>query len=158
MSRIQAPNRSMTIAGKPMTSQDVKLIPVSASLYILQFQTFPSSFDITWQFLHLHTSRPLMRCPDWALYKWSEWMTVEVSRQSATRNCEWRTWGPSWWLERDSNPRPFGRKATNLPTSHHAQPFLCVTIASGSLPTSFSSLLKAFFYSRGSRPRSIPKG
>ena len=27
---------------------------------------------------------------------------------------------PTWWLERDSNPRPFGRKATNLPMSHHA--------------------------------------
>ena len=27
---------------------------------------------------------------------------------------------PTWRLERDSNPRPFGRKATNLPMSHHA--------------------------------------
>src|SRR6218665_2341485 len=27
---------------------------------------------------------------------------------------------PTWWLERDSNPRPFGRKATNLLMSHHA--------------------------------------
>ena len=26
----------------------------------------------------------------------------------------------TWWLERDSNPRPFRRKATNLPMSHHA--------------------------------------
>src|SRR6218665_2282167 len=25
---------------------------------------------------------------------------------------------PAWRLERDSNPRPFGRKATNLPMSH----------------------------------------
>ena len=27
---------------------------------------------------------------------------------------------PTWRLERDSNPRPFGRKVTNLPMSHHA--------------------------------------
>src|SRR6218665_2347331 len=27
----------------------------------------------------------------------------------------------TWWLERDLNPRPFGRKAPNLPMSHHAQ-------------------------------------
>src|SRR6218665_1642585 len=27
---------------------------------------------------------------------------------------------PTWQPERDSNPRPFGRKATNLPMSHHA--------------------------------------
>src|SRR6218665_3398818 len=26
---------------------------------------------------------------------------------------------PTWRLKRDSNPRPFGRKATNLPMSHH---------------------------------------
>ena len=35
-----------------------------------------------------------------------------------------------WWLEWDSNPRPFGRKATNLPMSHHAPPyvFMCIFI------------------------------
>src|SRR6218665_1751254 len=27
---------------------------------------------------------------------------------------------PTWRLEQYSNPRPFGRKATNLPMSHHA--------------------------------------
>ena len=27
---------------------------------------------------------------------------------------------PTWQLERDSNPRPFGRKAPNLPMSHYA--------------------------------------
>src|SRR6218665_3629767 len=27
---------------------------------------------------------------------------------------------PMWLQERDSNPRPFGRKATNLPMSHPA--------------------------------------
>src|SRR6218665_3433679 len=26
---------------------------------------------------------------------------------------------PTWQLERDSNTRPFGRKATNLPMHHH---------------------------------------
>src|SRR6218665_2060543 len=26
---------------------------------------------------------------------------------------------PMWWPEWDSNPRPFGRKAMNLPMSHH---------------------------------------
>src|SRR6218665_1549996 len=29
---------------------------------------------------------------------------------------------PTWRLERDSNPRPFGRKATNLPMSHQCPP------------------------------------
>jgi len=28
--------------------------------------------------------------------------------------------GPTWLPERGKNPRPFGRKATNLPMSHHA--------------------------------------
>ena len=27
---------------------------------------------------------------------------------------------PTWWLERESNPRPFGRQALTLPISHHA--------------------------------------
>ena len=27
---------------------------------------------------------------------------------------------PTWRREQDSNPRPFGRKASNLPMSHHA--------------------------------------
>src|SRR6218665_1625045 len=27
---------------------------------------------------------------------------------------------PTWWLERDLNLQPFGRKAPNLPVSHHA--------------------------------------
>ena len=46
---------------------------------------------------------------------------VRVSRRSATDN-----WGkvlpkvPTWQLEGDSNPWPFGRKAPNLPMSHHA--------------------------------------
>src|SRR6218665_1668202 len=29
---------------------------------------------------------------------------------------------PTWRLERDSNPQPFGGKAMNLPMSHHAPP------------------------------------
>src|SRR6218665_2390921 len=33
---------------------------------------------------------------------------------------------PTWRLERDSNTRPFGRKATNLPLSRHAQKKLAV--------------------------------
>ena len=47
---------------------------------------------------------------------------VEVSRRSATGNCEWRTCPGSLRdrLEQNSNPRPFGRKTTNLPMSHHA--------------------------------------
>ena len=32
---------------------------------------------------------------------------------------------PTWRLERDSKPRPFGRKATNLPMSHHAPHHSC---------------------------------
>ena len=35
---------------------------------------------------------------------------------------------PTRRLERDSNPRPFGRKATNLPISHHA-PRLCMSFS-----------------------------
>ena len=47
----------------------------------------------------------------------------------------------TWRLEWGSNPRSFGRKATNLPMSHHAPPlgplsFLCVTNLSGSSPFS----------------------
>ena len=34
------------------------------------------------------------------------------------------TWRPEW----ESNPRPFGRKETNLPMSHHAPHILCVSI------------------------------
>ena len=48
---------------------------------------------------------------------------VKVSRRSATGNCEWRTCprSPNMWRpERNSIPRPFGRKAPNLPMSHHA--------------------------------------
>src|SRR6218665_2514814 len=26
---------------------------------------------------------------------------------------------PTWWLERDSNPQPFGQNGTNLPMNHH---------------------------------------
>ena len=32
-----------------------------------------------------------------------------------------------WWLERDSNPRPFGRKAPNLPMSYHAHAILVMS-------------------------------
>jgi len=47
---------------------------------------------------------------------------VGVSRWSATGNCEWRT---CWRLLRGGHSgiltqEPFGRKATNLPMSHHA--------------------------------------
>ena len=28
--------------------------------------------------------------------------------------------GPTWWLERDSNKRPSGRKASTLPMRQHA--------------------------------------
>jgi len=27
---------------------------------------------------------------------------------------------PTWWLERDSKPWPFGQKASNLPMGHYA--------------------------------------
>src|SRR6218665_3671642 len=40
---------------------------------------------------------------------------------------------PTWRLERDSNPRPFGRKATNLPMSHNTPFLICAPLnASGS--------------------------
>src|SRR6218665_1836095 len=29
---------------------------------------------------------------------------------------------PTWWLERDSNPRPSGRKASTLPMRQHVPP------------------------------------
>src|SRR6218665_2518781 len=32
---------------------------------------------------------------------------------------------PTWRPERDSNPRPSGLKALNLPINHHAPPYLC---------------------------------
>src|SRR6218665_2999708 len=35
---------------------------------------------------------------------------------------------PSWRLERESNSRPFGRKATNLPKSHHAPQYIYIFI------------------------------
>ena len=38
-----------------------------------------------------------------------------ISHGSATGNCEWRTCPR---LERDSNPWPFGRKASTLPMRH----------------------------------------
>src|SRR6218665_1338446 len=36
----------------------------------------------------------------------------------------------TWWQERDSNPRPFGRKAMNLPMSHHTPTFLSFPVLS----------------------------
>ena len=48
---------------------------------------------------------------------------TELTRQSATGNCKWRTCPRSLTtrrLEWDLNPRPSGRKAANLPLSHHA--------------------------------------
>src|SRR6218665_1355393 len=47
---------------------------------------------------------------------------VGVSRRSALATAsEGLAQGPyTWRLERDSDPRPFGRKASNLPMNHHA--------------------------------------
>src|SRR6218665_2666696 len=36
----------------------------------------------------------------------------------------------TWWLKRDLNPRPFGRKAANLPMSHHAPQFIHLFVTS----------------------------
>ena len=33
---------------------------------------------------------------------------------------------PTWWLGRDSNPQPFGQKATNLPMRHHTPLCDCI--------------------------------
>src|SRR6218665_2395564 len=38
---------------------------------------------------------------------------------------------PTWRLERESNPRPFGREATNLSMSHHAPQFDAEMILNG---------------------------
>ena len=38
---------------------------------------------------------------------------------------------PMWWLEWDSNPRPFRRKATNLPMSHHTSQWRMMVNISG---------------------------
>src|SRR6218665_1877557 len=35
---------------------------------------------------------------------------------------------PMWRLERDSNPRPFGGKASNLPISHHVPHVRCLSL------------------------------
>ena len=56
---------------------------------------------------------------------------------------------PTWWLERDSNPQPFGRKASNLPMSHHA-PRQVATVVLGVISfiqLSLLSLLYWFFVS-----------
>ena len=45
---------------------------------------------------------------------------VGVSRRSATGNCKWRLHKVPTWLEQDLNSWTFGRKATDLPKSHHA--------------------------------------
>src|SRR6218665_3651025 len=37
---------------------------------------------------------------------------------------------PTWRLERDSNPRPFGRKATYLPMSHQAHNYMNSSLGS----------------------------
>ena len=34
---------------------------------------------------------------------------------------------PTWWLDRDSNLRPFGRKVSNLLMSHHAPQWLSIS-------------------------------
>src|SRR6218665_3800778 len=38
----------------------------------------------------------------------------------------------TWRLERDSNPRPFGRKASNIPMRHHA-PQVLIHVSTGLL-------------------------
>jgi len=45
-------------------------------------------------------------------------LLCRIFTPNATANCEWRTYVAA--IERDSNPRPFGRKAPNLPMRHHA--------------------------------------
>ena len=40
---------------------------------------------------------------------------------------------PTWWLEWDSNLRPSGRKAPNLPLSHHVPQFVFITFTSNLL-------------------------
>src|SRR6218665_3816943 len=51
---------------------------------------------------------------------------VGVSRRSATGNPRVKDLPKvlAWRPERDSNPRPFERKATNLPMSHHAPRYI----------------------------------
>src|SRR6218665_3476224 len=46
--------------------------------------------------------------------------TAQILYQSFTPKRNRQLQVPMWCLERDSNPRPFGRKASNLPKSNHA--------------------------------------
>ena len=63
------------------------------------------------------SSNPLLLrgAPDTAwILCWSS--TLKRHRQLRVKDLPVSTWR----LEQDSNPRPFGRKVTNLPMSHHA--------------------------------------
>src|SRR6218665_2652426 len=75
--------------------------------------------------------------------------TARITCRIATDYCKF----PAWRLEEDSNPRPFGRKTTNLPMSHHAQlapPFLLhlILCLEGSSESSPSPLLFCYTLSR----------
>ena len=78
-------------------------------------RSFIHSFIHSGYFYSTSSSPLLLRgAPDYSTDTVSE-----STRQSTTGNCKWRTCRSTWWLARDSNLRPFGRKATNLPMSHH---------------------------------------
>ena len=58
---------------------------------------------------------------------------------------------PTWRLERDLNPQPFGWKAANLPMSHHA-PWHVIKILSTKSRSSFSRMEHLYTrYTEGSR-------
>src|SRR6218665_2573585 len=74
------------------------------------------SFISSGYFYSASSSPLLLRgAPDTARYCWN--FTPKRYRQQRVKDLPMV---PTWRLERDSNPRPFGRKATNLPMSHHA--------------------------------------
>ena len=79
--------------------------------------------------------------PDWLIYSFIQTISIaplQVHYCSETARILCRTFTPKrhrqlqvnylpkvsmWRRDRDSNPRPFGRKATNQPMSHHAPQF-----------------------------------
>ena len=67
------------------------------------------------RYFYSASSNPLLLrgAPSHSIYT-----VLELTRQSTTENCEWRTCPrslPMWQLEWHLNRQPFGRKAPNLP-------------------------------------------
>ena len=90
--------------------------------------------------------------------------TARILRRSFTPKRHRQLWVkdlpkvPTWRLERDSNPRPFGRKASILPMSHHVPhlyvPRMVEITVSSCLPSRLDSSLVCINMSCLDRPYS----